>query len=98
MSAQETSKKKRGDVRDIVRIGQEWRHRRLQFPIRIKQIHRADRTVEAWFECSECSECPEGPHSRQLHFADLRREYDLIDQSSDQIGRRARPPRGGLDE
>jgi len=61
----------RGDVRDIVRIGQVWRHRRQGSSIRIKQIHRADRTVEAWFER------PDGRRPRQVPFADLRREYEL---------------------
>jgi hypothetical protein len=61
------------NVRDIVRIGQVWRHRAHGSTIRIKQIHRADRTVEAWLQL------PGVARARQLPFAELRRDYQLAD-------------------
>ncbi len=64
---------KRGNVRDIVRIGQVWRHRRQGPAIAVKQIHRADRTVEARWQSAD------GPRSRQVPFAELRRDYELTD-------------------
>ena len=68
---------KRGcSVRDVVRIGQVWRHRRQGPAIRIKQIHRADRAVEAWLESTD------GPRSRQVAFTELRRDYQLVDDRS----------------
>jgi len=70
------TRSKRGDVRAIVRIGQVWRHRRHGSSIRIKQIHRADRTVEAWFDR------PDARRSQQVAFADLRREYELTSDST----------------
>ena len=66
--------KKRDSVRDTVRIGQVWRHRRQGSAIAIKQIHRADRTVEAWLQSAD------GRRSRQVSFAELRRDYELTDQ------------------
>ena len=75
MRAADTSNKRR-DVRAIVRIGQVWRHRRHGSSIRIKQIHRADRTVEAWFDR------PDARRSQQVAFADLRREYELTSDST----------------
>lgn len=65
---------RRGNVRDVVRIGQVWRHRRHGSAIRIKQIHRADRTVEAWFQPAD------GHRSRQVPFAELRRDYELTNE------------------
>ena len=62
----------RRSVRDLVRIGQVWEHRGPGFAIEIKQIHRADRLVEAWVEL------PGGVESRGVSFADLGREYELV--------------------
>jgi hypothetical protein len=52
-----------------------WRHRAHGSTIRIKQIHRADRTVEAWSQDLDVS------RPRQLPFAQLRRDYELTAQT-----------------
>ncbi len=62
----------RRPVRDLVRIGQVWEHRGPRFAIEIKQIHRADRLVEARVKL------PGGIESRGVSFADLGREYELV--------------------
>jgi hypothetical protein len=61
-------------IRNVVGIGQIWQHHRPEFSIAIKQIHRADRLVEAWFDG------PDGRASHDVTFADLRREYELLDK------------------
>ncbi len=61
-----------GSLRDVLRIGQVWEHHGPQFSIRIKQIHRADHLVEAWFDT------PRGPEPHDVTFADLRRDYELV--------------------
>jgi hypothetical protein len=61
-------------IRDVVCIGQVWQHHEPDFSIRIKQIHRADRLVEAWLDT------PGGRESHGVAFADLRREYELLEQ------------------
>lgn len=61
-----------GALREVLRIGQVWEHHGPQSSIRIKQIHRADHLVEAWFES------PNGPESHGVTFADLRRDYELV--------------------
>ncbi len=60
-------------IRDVVRIGQVWEHHRPEYFIQIKQIHRADRLVEAWFDA------PSGGESHGVTFADLQREYELVE-------------------
>jgi hypothetical protein len=65
----------RNYVRNVVRIGQVWQHRGPEFSIRIKQIHRGDHLVEAWLDG------PDGRESRGVTFADLRREYELVEKS-----------------
>ena len=65
----------RRSIREVVRIGQVWQHDGTEFPIHIKQIHRADRLVEAW------RDGPEGREKQGITFADLQREYELIDSS-----------------
>jgi hypothetical protein len=63
----------RRSIREVVRIGQVWQHDGTEFPMHIKQIHRADRLVEAW------RDGPEGREKQGITFADLQREYELID-------------------
>lgn len=70
-----TATAQRNSIRDVVGIGQVWQHRRPEFSIEIKQVHRADRLVEAWFDSSD------GHRSRGVTFADLSREYELLDDS-----------------
>ena len=67
------STEQRNISREVVRIGQVWRHHGPEFSIQIKQIHRADRLVEA------CIDAPEGRKRQGITFADLQREYDLVD-------------------
>lgn len=60
-------------IRNVVRIGQVWQHHEPEFSIQIRQIHRADRLVEASID---------GPEGRERHgitFADLQREYDVVE-------------------
>ena len=64
----------RNAIRNLVRIGQVWQHHDPEFSIRIKQIHRADRLVEAWLDG------PDGRESHGVTFADLRREYQIVDK------------------
>jgi hypothetical protein len=64
----------RNSIRDMVRIGQEWQHHEPEFCIQIKQIHRADHLVEAWLDG------PDGRASHAVTFADLRREYELVEK------------------
>jgi hypothetical protein len=59
-------------MRDVLRIGQVWEHDGNGYCVRIKQIHRADRLVEA------CRETPDGPRSRAVTFGELRRDYTLV--------------------
>jgi hypothetical protein len=61
-----------GSLPEVLRIGQVWEHDSPEFVIRIKQIHRADQLVEAWFDT------PRGPEHHGVTFADLRRDYELI--------------------
>ena len=68
-----TSTGQRNIMRDIVQIGQVWKHHGPEFSIQIKQIHRADRLVEA------CIDRPEGHERQGITFADLQREYELVD-------------------
>ena len=63
----------RNIIRDVVQIGQVWKHHRPEFSIQIKQIHRADRLVEARIDR------PEGRERQGITFADLQREYELVD-------------------
>ncbi len=70
----DTTTTRRRDIREVVRIGQVWRHRRDGSAICIKQIHRADRTVEASFDRVD------GQRPRQVPFAELRRAYELTDE------------------
>lgn len=59
-------------IRDVVQIGQVWEHHEAEFCIQIKQIHRADRLVEARIDA-------QGDLSaRQVTFAELSREYELV--------------------
>jgi hypothetical protein len=60
-------------LRDVLRIGQVWARREPHGSIQIKQIHRADRLVEAWFDT------PRGPEAHGVSFADLRRDYELVE-------------------
>ena len=60
-------------IRNVVQIGQVWKHHGPEFSIQIKQIHRADRLVEA------CIDGPEGRERQGITFADLQREYELVD-------------------
>jgi hypothetical protein len=64
---------KRNYIRDMVQIGQVWQHDGADFSIQIKQIHRADRLVEAWLDG------PDGRKSNGITFADLRRQYELVE-------------------
>ena len=63
----------RKSIREVVGIGQVWQHRRTEFCIQIKQIHRADRLVEAWRDGHEERE------RQGIAFADLQREYELVE-------------------
>jgi hypothetical protein len=63
----------RNSIRDMVEIGQVWQHHGDEFSIQIKQIHRADRLVEAWLDG------PEGRKSHGITFADLKRQYALVE-------------------
>ena len=63
----------RNIIRDVVQIGQVWQHHGPEFSIQIKQIHRADRLVEAFIDR------PEGRERQGITFADLQREYELVD-------------------
>jgi hypothetical protein len=63
----------RNSIRDMVQIGQVWQHDGADFCIQIKQIHRADRLVEAWIDG------PDGRTSNGVTFADLRRQYALVE-------------------
>ena len=67
------STEQRNIIREVVRIGQVWKHHGPEFSIQIKQIHRADRLVEA------CIDGPEGRERQGITFADLQREYELVD-------------------
>ncbi len=62
----------RRPLRDLLTIGQTWQHRDPDFSIQVKQIHRADRLLEA------CVPTSTGREARILSFADLGRDYDLI--------------------
>ena len=62
----------RNRIRDLVGIGQVWQHDEPRFRIEIRQIHRADRLVEAWFDG------PEGRESHGVTFAALQGEYELV--------------------
>jgi hypothetical protein len=62
----------RKPIKNTIGIGQVWRHHSPEFSIRIKQVHRADALVEAWFDG------PGGSACRGVTFADLAREYELI--------------------
>jgi hypothetical protein len=70
----DTARAQRKYVRDVVRIGQVWQHHGPEYSIEIKQIHRADHAVEAWFEG------PEGRKSRAVPFADMARAYELVEE------------------
>jgi hypothetical protein len=70
MSATTSSPRPR--LRDLLTIGQVWQHRDPSFSIRVRQIHRADRLLEAWVQT------PDGPEARTVTFTELRREYELI--------------------
>jgi hypothetical protein len=59
-------------IRDVLRIGQVWEHDGNGYCVRITQIHRADRLVEA------CYEAPDGHRSRAVTFSELRRDYTLV--------------------
>ena len=63
---------RRNIIREVVQIGQVWKHHGPEFSIQIKQIHRADRLVEA------CIDGPEGPERHGITFADLQREYAVV--------------------
>ncbi len=63
----------RNIIRKVVQIGQVWEHRGPEFAIQIKQIHRADRLVEA------CIDGPEGRKTQGITFAELQREYELVE-------------------
>lgn len=67
-----TASSSRRPLRDLLTIGQVWQHHDPEFSIEVKQIHRADRLLEAWVPT------PHGPETHIVTFADLRREYDLI--------------------
>jgi hypothetical protein len=60
-------------VRDLLRIGQVWQHHGSEQSIQIRQIHRADRVVEAWFDT------PDGLRSHAVAFADLQHDYELVE-------------------
>ena len=62
----------RRPLRDLLTIGQIWRHHDPDFSIEVKQIHRADHLLEAWVPS------PDGPRARTVTFVDLQREYELI--------------------
>ncbi len=62
----------RRPLRDLLTIGQTWQHRDPDFSIEVKQVHRADRLLEAWVPT------PTGPAARILSFADLSRDYELV--------------------
>ena len=63
----------RNFIRGVVQIGQVWKHHRPEFSVQITQIHRADRLVEA------CIDGPDGHERRGITFADLQREYELVE-------------------
>ncbi len=58
-------------MRDVVTIGQWWRRKRDRAAVRIVQVHRADRCVEAtvWER--------EGVQRQTIWFSDLRKKYEL---------------------
>lgn len=61
-------------MRDRITIGQHWRRRRDGFEIRIRQVHRADRLVEAEAVTLQL----DGRVSR-LRFDELRDSYVEVD-------------------
>ena len=63
---------RRFPVRDVLTIGQVWRHHDPDFSIEVKQVHRADRLLEAWMPSVD------GPQARTVTFNELQREYELI--------------------
>jgi hypothetical protein len=63
----------RNFIRTVVQIGQVWKHDGEEFSVQIKQIHRADRLVEA------CIVGRSGRERRPITFADLQREYELVE-------------------
>ena len=60
-------------IRDVLRIGQVWEHDGNGCCVRITQIHRADRLVEA------CYDAPDDHPSRPVTFSELGRIYKLVD-------------------
>lgn len=60
-------------IRDVLRIGQVWEHDGNGCCVRITQIHRADRLVEA------CYDAPDDHPSRPVTFSELGRNYKLVD-------------------
>jgi len=60
-------------IRDVLRIGQVWEHDGNGCCVRITQIHRADRLVEA------CYDAPDDHPSRPVTFRELGRNYKLVD-------------------
>ncbi len=62
----------RRPLRDLLTIGQIWRHHDPDYSIQVKQIHRADRLLEARVQTTD------GPKTHIVTFADLRRDYELI--------------------
>lgn len=59
-------------MRNVVRIGQRWQHRRTGLVVAVYQVHRADRQVEVYPAGAE-------PTPRQLvPFAELKRRYRLL--------------------
>ncbi|MGO9961555.1 MAG: hypothetical protein ACLP50_37215 [Solirubrobacteraceae bacterium] len=60
-------------IREVIRIGQMWQPHGTDSAIQIKQIHRADRLVEAW------RDGPDGRQRQGITFAELQREYELVE-------------------
>ncbi len=60
-------------IREVIRIGQVWQPHGTDSVVQIKQIHRADHLVEAWHDG------PDGRESQGITFAELQREYELVE-------------------
>ncbi len=67
-----TASSSRRPLRELLTIGQTWQHHDPDFSIQVKQIHRADRLLEAWVPTSG------GREARIVSFADLSRDFELI--------------------
>lgn len=62
-------------IRDVVTIGQFWRHRDTQEPIYITQVYRKEkRALALWYRRGEVLD---GPQQDYVTFKTLRNHFDL---------------------